>query len=850
MKLKQAYIDMPYCPQLKKTIWTYFNKPGQHCNKHDRYSHKWKPQVHLYQSRPGIYSLMHDRDDIMWEKIKFECVNSFDADCSNPNSFECKKRRHYQCSAPDTHFPFDVDDKELVNHLAKYHPKDFEEFLGSVKLTLENKIEFNKNSKNNLKLSHGIKRENKQNLIIRFPFSRRNPVRNDKEDDDNINMDNDDSMDTTIKEAYHNNPVGSYAGNYDRPVGSQGYNAYLPDTFKNFVNYRHNPTNSCHIFDINQNKYKYLDLKEKIDSYIIKEEAFASTIAGPVTEINNESVVYTCQEHKCQFPCLCHICVKQNSECNTHKFKHPALFDKKNDHLLLRTPHNFDINDFTRNTFKKCYSKNEKYLGYDEPVEQVYFYAGIKKDCAACTNDLYYHSAYHFVYHDKCKFCRFSSYRFEGITMQKEFCERVEERIFEEKSSCHLCYKMFSSEKRKNSHIQIVHQNGGDFLCDSCGRIYGSQISLEYHLSNQHRNEEQWMCKICLKTFNLKHSLNVHMKNVHDRKTFLCKICSKVFKRLSHFLRHQKYYHGVFRSYFILDEYPDIQYHNCDHCSFKSRYKKNLCKHIETIHGYVEFPCSACGFISNRQDNLKRHINTIHGDVKYKCNECEFISNRNDAFIRHTDTIHGDEKKFFCTDCDSVFKRKDKRKHHVETAHTEEFKHSCNKCEFVSKSKDHMKRHVETAHTEEFKHSCNKCEFVSKRKDHMKRHIATKHIEEFQYSCKECNYLSKRKDNMKRHVETVHTEIKHEDNMSHHYDSSLDKTWIPNQDDEDLDPMMPLKEIESSVMKEEEESSLNQTWHKRKSLNQTLVRSKEENFSDVDGDFDKTWIPNSKDDEI
>ena len=41
--------------------------------------------------------------------------------------------------------------------------------------------------------------------------------------------------------------------------------------------------------------------------------------------------------------------------------------------------------------------------------------------------------------------------------------------------------------------------------------------------------------------------------------------------------------------------------------------------------------------------------------------------------------------------------------------------------------------------------------------------------------------------------------------------------------------------------------SLNQTWVKRKPLNETIVRGKREN--DVDGNLDKTWLPNNIDDD-
>ena len=125
-----------------------------------------------------------------------------------------------------------------------------------------------------------------------------------------------------------------------------------------------------------------------------------------------------------------------------------------------------------------------------------------------------------------------------------------------------------------------------------------------------------------------------------------------------------------------------------------------------------------------------------------------------------------------------------------------------------------MKRHVETAHvTKEFKYSCNECNHVSNRKDNMKSHVEAAHTEEFKYSCNECDYVSNRNQNLKRHVEKVHKN---------------DKT-------KDLD--------------EDIEGSLNQTWVKRKSLNETFVRGKRENYVDLDGDLDKTWLPNNKDED-
>ena len=626
-----------------------------------------------------------------------------------------------------------------------------------------------------------------------------------------------------IKEEYQDNLVGAFAGNYDRPIGSESYKK-----FYDFTNYRHEPSKMCFSYDINLSKYEMLDTKDKINSYFIKEEAKTSTIVGPATLIEKESLLYTCKRHRCIFPCLCVSCVLQTSECSEHNFIHPDLFDNDNDRLLLRTPHNYKIGQIREptNTFREVVFAQ---IPYEDPVVEIYKYAGIKKDCDACSSDLYNHSAYHFIYHDNCKFCRFSAYRFDGITTRKEFCIRTDIRDCEENNSCCLCYKIFRSEKIKDNHIKNVHQNGGDFLCDECGRIFASKVALEYHLKSLHRVEEQWMCKHCKKTFNMKHSLNVHVRNVHSMKTFVCKICSKVFSRLSHFIRHAKYVHGEQRNYFVLDDYPEILYYKCDQCSFQSRYNTNLHKHIATIHKDTKFSCNMCTFISNRQDNLQRHVTTLHSNAKYQCSECEFVSNRNDNFNRHIHTIHGEEK-FTCDECDFTTNRNDNLLRHIDFIHGEEIRYSCSECDFICHVEKNMKEHMEIVHFEEYKcvFNCHECNFVTDSSDCLKNHLETKHSVKFEeFNCNDCNFVSKRKNEFKRHIETVH---KKEDKFK-----CAECNFVCNRSDE-------LKRHDQTVHNKEKEfkcAECNFVSYRSDKLNRHIetVHNKEEEFKCAECNF-------------
>ena len=106
-----------------------------------------------------------------------------------PNSFECKKRRH--CPSPDPHFPADVEEKELVNHIKEFHP----ECLRSVKFTMQVN---NENSKKYLMLSHVKVKSDKKQVIKKIPLSRRSPVVQD--DVKNCNTDDYNSMHATINQ--------------------------------------------------------------------------------------------------------------------------------------------------------------------------------------------------------------------------------------------------------------------------------------------------------------------------------------------------------------------------------------------------------------------------------------------------------------------------------------------------------------------------------------------------------------------------------------------------------------------------------------------------------------------------
>ena len=338
------------------------------------------------------------------------------------------------------------------------------------------------------------------------------------------------------------------------------------------------------------------------------------------------------------------------------------FFDPELDFFTVRNGDSFDI------------TVND----WDKSTRKVYKYAGIPRTCLACTDDVFHHQAFHFVYHSSCKFCRNSRYRFEGIATQKQHIRRLETQISQENLSCHICNHMFSSIQSKNRHIQITHYQSDDkkFPCDQCKTVVYSKQALLYHIERNHINKNEIpkrKCNHCDKLFHLQHSLDVHIRSVHNYKRIKCEYCDNVFTRQSNLDSHYKYVHDILTNEIILDDGCEIIYYECEDCSFKSRYEKNLTRHITNAHSEVQsFSCTECYFKSIYLANLHSHINNFHQQkTKFNCNECDFKTLYERNLKVHIKTVHAESQpqSYKCSKCDFVTAYERSLKRHIKEVH-------------------------------------------------------------------------------------------------------------------------------------------------------------------------------------
>lgn len=144
--------------------------------------------------------------------------------------------------------------------------------------------------------------------------------------------------------------------------------------------------------------------------------------------------------------------------------------------------------------------------------------------------------------------------------------------------TCNICRRVFPRTSLLRSHIKVVHQKKGKFLCkytDSCGKSFQSRQMLKDHLDLAHKHKIHYECFIegCEKVFGSKQALVAHGKlHAQDEGNFQCEHCQKKF-------RYEKY----LKEHSCKDD-PNRQSFKCPRCHRVFYQRKHLNFHVRKNH--------------------------------------------------------------------------------------------------------------------------------------------------------------------------------------------------------------------------------------------------------------------------
>ena len=84
--------------------------------------------------------------------------------------------------------------------------------------------------------------------------------------------------------------------------------------------------------------------------------------------------------------------------------------------------------------------------------------------------------------------------------------------------------------------------------------------------------------------------------------------------------------------------------YQCDQCEYVSSTKRNINKHIKTVHlKLTPYSCGQCDAKFGQNGNLQRHINTVHlKEQNYACTECDAKFGQNGNLQTHIKICTGE----------------------------------------------------------------------------------------------------------------------------------------------------------------------------------------------------------------
>ena len=333
-----------------------------------------------------------------------------------------------------------------------------------------------------------------------------------------------------VQKEFNCHPVRMYMGPYDQNRNLK-LNVQLPGSSLDFEKYTEFSHSGDQCFEFVLKKYGALDILNKIDSYCILNKIDKEIFDDPISEVSdddsNDRKNYTCHLGDCKIPCPCPQCYSDLPQCNRHRMKHEALFDEKHDAISIRTSEEFCLD---QNFFKNSY---------------VIRYSGIPIDCMQCKEDLLSHHSYHFEYHEKCRFCKPSWFKYKAKNAQELRSLSQEEKNYF-KRVCPFCDKQFITASHVKKHTSYEHNNG-KIDCDFCEKRFSSQQAKKYHERICHsQTRSKVTCDQCQSTFSSHHNLLAHQNNVHiGKRCVSCPKCEKTFKQAKNMRAHMSHVHDI-----------------------------------------------------------------------------------------------------------------------------------------------------------------------------------------------------------------------------------------------------------------------------------------------------------------
>ncbi|XP_048002732.1 zinc finger protein 595-like [Leguminivora glycinivorella] len=264
------------------------------------------------------------------------------------------------------------------------------------------------------------------------------------------------------------------------------------------------------------------------------------------------------------------------------------------------------------------------------------------------------------------------------------------------------------------------------YKCEKCVKGFNFKDVIENHMKKHSQESGTLKCEICAQYCPSAVSMRGHMKSHTTR--YKCKVCGAVRISRQHLLEHYSIEHTF-----------DANTYSCEQCSFTTKKRTVIQRHVKTHKVGKNLTCSVCGAGFNNMHALRMHVSRHDPAQRYNCPQCNMKFIYPSLLHRH---LLSHSHQHYCVECDVTFKSLDNLKLHFKRAKKHRdpstYKYKCSQCDELFISSSSVLAHLSASHGAAKSHACTLCGKLYSSRESARSHERRAHGRE-KLSCEVCN---------------------------------------------------------------------------------------------------------------
>ena len=189
--------------------------------------------------------------------------------------------------------------------------------------------------------------------------------------------------------------------------------------------------------------------------------------------------------------------------------------------------------------------------------------------------------------------------------------------------------------------------------------------------------------------------------------------------------------------------------------------KKNLTRHIQTVHEKRRYVCVLCGDTFSQKFYMVKHKSIKHGGITIKCELCNESYSTKSSLREHQRIKHENDPRYTCAECGKTFMIKTTYISHL-SGHYDFTAFECEHCHSKFKYKSSLTKHMQSGCTNHRKKiakpdnfECPICQKNFNVKSNLNQHIRGKHnTEDVTLVCPKCGKVFRWHSSLSRHAQS------------------------------------------------------------------------------------------------